>query len=55
MLPGDADDPQTIGNAALKIDRRGFLEVFGRAGYFCDRKAMVDNLGQHFVVKDKII
>lgn len=55
MGEGYAQYAAAIFHAALEVDAGGFLKVFGGAGYFGYFKAVHENLGDHFVVENKII
>jgi hypothetical protein len=46
---------KSVYHASAEIDRRGFLEIFGRTRNFTDLKSKVHALRKHLVVKDEIV
>lgn len=52
---GDAEHAEAVGDAAAKVDGRGFGEVAGGTGDFAHVKAVAKGEGEELVVEDEII
>ena len=50
-----AEHTETVNHTSPEINGGCLLEVLGGAGHLPDMKAGVNNLGEHLVVKNKIV